>query len=773
MTPPPPRRWPLYVLGAACVCLLVVAAAEAVSWYGHPVAGMLVDPGGVVSNIGLPGWEAKQGGLGFPDTVLRVDGRPLVAKPGRPRAEAWDEAVEAAFARHDDAVDALVQTQAGVRTVHLKVHRLEPVAWWIFGGSFFFAGALYIVAALVALWASPDSPLSRTFGKVGISTGLLLGTTFDFHTTRLLSPVLFVAFAMFPMSWLALALRLPDDAPVLRRLPWLEKALDASGAFVAALFLFLYWSGRETKAVQQALSLAMGGAFVFLGVTFIARFALARGVRRDRLRALLLSIVPPHVVIGTLVFGTFRGKAAEAISYATLSLFPLATAYAFIRYDLWGSRALLSRILTRLAVGTVACVVAIALGTALAAFCGVPFGAAFLAASFGGATAAVLVLVALGVVDRHLFASRVSYKPTVEQLSVELISITSPTEVARAVERTIRRWLPCELIELSLAGEERLPTGPVSGFRSLEPREDPGGAEVDQITLPVEFGGANIGSLHVGEKAGSALFTRDDIDLLRTIVNQGALALAHAYAYQELEARRREQAAAWRGERAALVETVAAEIAHEIRYPINFFRTIFERHGRPLDAEEFEIGREEVDRLERLVSGLRRMASHRIERRNVHVSELCDRVETLLRDALGERRLGRTIPEEAEIRCDPDQVTQILVNLVANGLDAAGSDGKVGIGWTDGAQHSELAVWDTGPGFEGDAASLFAPWYSTKPKGTGLGLAITHRLVRAHGWSITAEKRDHTTEFRITIRSEDVVVPRDAGTGDGRSTKVA
>jgi signal transduction histidine kinase len=752
---------------------LVGAIAEGVRWYGHPVAGMFVDPGGVVSNIGLPGWEAKQSGLRFPDTVLQVDGNPLVAKPGRPRAEAWDVEVERAFGQGHDAIEALVRTEAGVRAVRLKIHRLEPVVWWIFGGSFFFAGALYVVAGLIALWASPGGPLARTFGKVALSTGLLGAMTFDFHTTRRLAPVLFVAFAMVPVSWSALALRLPDDAPLLLRFPWLERALDTVGAFVAALFLSLYWSGRETRVVQQVWTLVTGSSFVFFGATFIVRFVRARGVRRDRLRALLVSVVPLHVAVGALSFGTFRGTAAEAISYATLSLFPLATAYAFIRYDLWGSRALLSRILTRLAVGTLACVVAIALGTALAAELGVPFTAAFLAASFGGAAAAVLVQGALGLVDRQLFASRMKYKPTVEQLSEELISITSPGEVARAVERTIRRWLPCELIELSLAGEERLAAGPTSGPRRLAAQADPESVEVEQLTLPVEFGGSRIGSLHVGEKAGGALFTRDDVDLLCTIVNQGALALAHAYAYQELEARRREQAAAWRGERAALVETVAAEIAHEIRYPINFFRMIFEREGRPLDAEDLDIGREEVDRLERLVSGLRRMAGHRLERRRVTVSELCNRVETLLRDALGERRLTRDIPENAEIRCDPDQAMQILVNLVANGVQAAGDDGTIGVAWSRGPQEAELTVWDTGPGFDGDPARLFAPWYSTKPKGTGLGLAITHRLVRAHGWNITADRRDDRTLFVITIRAEDVVAPRDEGTANEQSTKVA
>jgi len=127
----------------------------------------------------------------------------------------------------------------------------------------------------------------------------------------------------------------------------------------------------------------------------------------------------------------------------------------------------------------------------------------------------------------------------------------------------------------------------------------------------------------------------------------------------------------------------------------------------------------------------------------------------------------------SELNCDADQVTQILVNLVANGLQAAGEQGSVGVAWSHGASGAELVVWDTGPGFEGEASRLFAPWYTTKPKGTGLGLAITHRLVRSHGWSITAQRRDNRTLFMIGIRSEDVSATLEAKNDSKPSAEVA
>jgi two-component system sensor histidine kinase HydH len=759
---PPPQRWPLYVLVAVCLFTAVIAFKNAVSWYGHPIAGMFVDPGGVVSNFGLPEWDGSRQGLKFPDVVVAADGKALSG--GQPRARALDEAVDRAYASGTPAIEVQARSPIGVRTVTLRVHPLEPLAWWLNAGSLLIAGALYTAAGLIALWANPRSPLARTFAKLGVSSGLLIALTFDFHTTRSLAPLFFVAYAFAPTSWFALALRLPDDAPILRRLPWLERGTEVVSALVAGAFLFLYFSGRETRGLQQLWSAPLGGSFLFFAITFFVRFGLATGVRRSRLRALLVSVVPPHLVVLAMLFPAPEGERfahlVKAISHGTMSLFPVATAFAFIRYDLWGSGKLLSRILTRLGVGSLVCVVAIGLGTAIATGLGAKFSDALLAATFSGAVAAVLVVAALAALDHYLFVARARYKPTVDELSAELISINSPDEVARAVERTIRRWLPCDLIELSLVTPASGPPDTPSSSRILELEPRPRGGE---ITLPVEFGGVELGSLRVGEKPGRALFTEDDVDLLHTIVNQGALALAHAYAYRELEERRREQAAAWRGERAALVETLAAEMAHEIRYPINFFRSIFEKDARTLDGEDVEIGREEVDRLERLVAGLKRMASSRVERRPVRILELCTRVEKLLRDALGRREIELAVPEIAEVSCDSDQMIQVLVNLVSNGLQAAGESGEVGIAWSQTANGAELVAWDSGPGFEGDGSKLFAPWYTTKAGGTGLGLAITHRLVRAHGWNIVAQRRDHRTLFVIQIRAEDIIVPEASG----------
>ena len=86
---------------------------------------------------------------------------------------------------------------------------------------------------------------------------------------------------------------------------------------------------------------------------------------------------------------------------------------------------------------------------------------------------------------------------------------------------------------------------------------------------------------------------------------------------------------------------------------------------------------------------------------------------------------------------DRDQIVQVLINLLENARDAAGSGGKVTVRTRTREGFVELEVTDSGPGLSDEArAKLFTPYYTTKQKGTGLGLANVHRIVTDHGGEI-------------------------------------
>ncbi len=98
---------------------------------------------------------------------------------------------------------------------------------------------------------------------------------------------------------------------------------------------------------------------------------------------------------------------------------------------------------------------------------------------------------------------------------------------------------------------------------------------------------------------------------------------------------------------------------------------------------------------------------------------------------------------EVTVRADPDQLEQLLINLLHNAVDAAAeSRGAVEVGWTrpDRAPWVEVFVQDEGPGLP-SSANLFVPFFTTKPNGSGIGLVLSRQIAEAHGGALTLENR--------------------------------
>jgi len=124
----------------------------------------------------------------------------------------------------------------------------------------------------------------------------------------------------------------------------------------------------------------------------------------------------------------------------------------------------------------------------------------------------------------------------------------------------------------------------------------------------------------------------------------------------------------------------------------------------------------------------------------VDLSSLLARVAAL------ETRLAVRVREgpALTIRADRDQLEQLLINLVRNGVDASLETGYgVEMGWTrvgGASPRAEIWVEDGGPGLP-NSANLFVPFFTTKPSGSGIGLVLSRQIAEAHGGSLTLENR--------------------------------
>ena len=98
-----------------------------------------------------------------------------------------------------------------------------------------------------------------------------------------------------------------------------------------------------------------------------------------------------------------------------------------------------------------------------------------------------------------------------------------------------------------------------------------------------------------------------------------------------------------------------------------------------------------------------------------------------------------TAPNLPTLQADRRHLSQVLLNLVLNGLQAMPDGGTLTLEAKTSHNKFLIAVTDTGTGITAEnQRRIFEPYFTTKAKGTGLGLAISRRIIEAHGGTITA-----------------------------------
>lgn len=100
---------------------------------------------------------------------------------------------------------------------------------------------------------------------------------------------------------------------------------------------------------------------------------------------------------------------------------------------------------------------------------------------------------------------------------------------------------------------------------------------------------------------------------------------------------------------------------------------------------------------------------------------------------------------------DPDQIEQVLINLLRNAADASQPGVAVQIGWRRDGAMVEIWIKDEGSGLS-TTANLFVPFFTTKPGGSGIGLVLSRQIAEGHGGALTLENRSDRSGCAACLR---------------------
>ena len=209
-------------------------------------------------------------------------------------------------------------------------------------------------------------------------------------------------------------------------------------------------------------------------------------------------------------------------------------------------------------------------------------------------------------------------------------------------------------------------------------------------------------------------------------------------------------------ERISSLGHLAAGVAHEIRNPLNAIGMGLQRLKReflPPDEskrEEYisftELILKEVRRVNGIIEQFLTLSRpFQLNLKKSSLQDLLNHLVTLFREeasSLGITLEAEIPPDLPLIKIDPEKLTQALINIMKNGMQAMGQGGTLRVETKSLKDRVEVTISDSGSGIPPDQMEkIFNYYYTTKEKGVGLGLPIAHRIIEAHEGHLKIESR--------------------------------
>lgn len=219
-----------------------------------------------------------------------------------------------------------------------------------------------------------------------------------------------------------------------------------------------------------------------------------------------------------------------------------------------------------------------------------------------------------------------------------------------------------------------------------------------------------------------------------------------------------------RSEKLSVVGQLAAGVAHEIRNPltvISGFLQLYQQNDK--DNVHIPLMLKEISRINEIINEFLVLSKPEVESfRNVDLQELIYDVTTLISTTAIMENIGiqtKFLTEDVTIECVPNQIKQVIINLLKNSIDAMQKGGTIEVTVDKpSAKEIMIVVRDEGEGMnETQLGKIGEPFYTTKEKGTGLGLMICFKIIDNHHGKMTFKselQKGTTAEIRLPIKQK-------------------
>jgi sigma-B regulation protein RsbU (phosphoserine phosphatase) len=592
-------RLPSFLFYCLVLVMLVVSTfsfLKALEWVNRPFPGFLVFEPPYVGSYSSREWPGKQAGLSYLDRILSMDGQSI---------ERGQDVLDAIQGKPPGTpIKYQVQSAGEIREVTVPVAVFDLKDFFMVFSINFIVGLAICTLGVIVYVLKPDTITSWTFLLMGFTIGLYGVTGFEIHTSYHLVRLHYIVLSFFPFTFLHLGLIFPERKRVVARYPMLVyliyipplilgiayQVYSSTFPEITGLINRISWLPTYLKLGAFARIFTLFGFVSFIVLVIHTYFRTSITTARLRAKMMMFGVAIAFLPVAILALLAQVLKVYFPYNFVSLFavFFPLLIAYSIVRHNLFDADTIIRRtvgytIVTVLVIGAY-----IGVSLVLNVFMGKYEIAQSRAFPIIFTLGIILIFNPLrdriqALVDRLFFRKEYDYGSIVEDVGG---AMTSLLNLDRILERLMKTFIGDMFIDtgsvmlLAPSGTEYqvyLADGekkeevekktiqrdhPLTSVIEEEKREltkydvleDPKYKKISKtclsefdalhasLMIPLVYQNNVIGSINLGEKKSGKFYNQQDIELLRTLASQGAVAIENARLFQEnLEKQRMEE----------------------------------------------------------------------------------------------------------------------------------------------------------------------------------------------------------------------------------------